>query len=254
MSTQENSNPTEGEKSGQSKPPITLTDLIVGAQRVHLQSLAGVSVGLQKRYDDANAVYARALQTVQSELGERYQAAYNIYAERVSGALTQTERYDRCIAAYRAYVEKLRQLLYGTNVASDIARAQAKLLASYAQLKDEPGPIQGAREALDAYASDVSRILGQQQLRSELETTHAAYVETLNHLNDDLQQIHEDATNRMIDAQKRAWEETGAAERGKNALHAYVATMTDTLAASHEAVETAAKAAANFVRKEVISM
>ena len=245
---------TDVATSSQTKPQMSLIDLIAGAQRAHLQSLGEVTAGLQKRYEDASATYARTLQGVQSELGERYQAAYNVYAERVSGALTQTERYERCLAAYRTYAEKFQQLIYGTNATGEIARAQAKLLESYAQLKDAPDPIQGGRDALEAYASDVNRILGQQQLRSELEAAQKAYADALNELNDDLQQIQEEAANRMIDAQKQALEETGAVERGKKALQDYVAAMKDTLATSHEAIEMAAKAAANFVRQEAASM
>lgn len=245
---------TDVATSSETKPQMALIDVIAGAQRVHLQSLGEATAGLQKRYEDANASYTRMLQAVHSELGERYQAAYNVYAERVSGALTQTERYERCLATYRTYAEKLQQLMYGTNATGEIARAQAKLLESYAQLKDAPDPIQGGRDALEAYASDVNRVLGQQQLRSELDAAQTAYVQALNELHDDLQHIHEDAANRMIDAQKRAWEETDAAERGKKALQDYVAAMKDTLVTSHEAIETAAKAAANFVRQEAASM
>ncbi len=241
---------TDSATSGLTNSTTPIMNLIVGAQRAHVQSLQDTTSGLQRRFEDANAAYGRALLQVQSELSEHYQSAYKSYAERIVGTITQTDRYERCVAAYRTYAEKLHQLLYQPNAAAEITAAQAKLFEAYAQSKEAPNPDQRAREALETYATEINGILGQQQARSDVQAAHAAYVEELNRLNEDWHRINEDAANRMIDAQKQAWADTGAADRTKQALQDYVANMTDTLAASHEAVEKAAKAASDFVKQQ----
>jgi hypothetical protein len=225
-------------------------DLIVGAQRAHWQSLEQTATGIQRRYEDANTAYGRALQQVQAQLAEHYQAAYKSYAERVVGALTQTDRYERCVAAYRKYAEKLHQLVYQPNAAAEISGAQARLFEAHARLGEASNPSERARQALDAYATEINGILGQQQTRNEVKAAHAEYVEELNRLNEDWYRINEDAANRLIEAQKQAWESTGAADQAKKALQDYVANMGDTLTEAHVAVEKAAKAAADFVKQQ----